>query len=367
MRKVIQVFCFPEGAYKGGIINIINNYKTKEALFEQNGYTIEYFNHQLKHNIFYRILPGYIRSKVINIFYLFSQRIALLTHVSGDKQAIIHIQSSRKWTLFRDLLLIKYIKKKCDNPIVITIHFADIKKILYINNILYKYELKIINKYVDRIIFLSNKVKNEFIHAGVNEKIAKVLYTFHTYNINNHYDKKYRPFNLLFMGSIDQRKGIIDLLHVINIVEKLNIILHICGGMPNESIEDEFNKLCRKSKNRIINHGYVQGEKKEMLLNEANVVVLPSYAEGMPIVLMEAMAYGCGIIATNVGGIPEIIQSKNGILIEPGNIRELLKAIKILYNDRHKLKAMERFNINDSKKYNIDKNIYQLVNIYNEI
>lgn len=73
-------------------------------------------------------------------------------------------------------------------------------------------------------------------------------------------------------------------------------------------------------------NGFVSGEKKTGLLRRTDVFVLPSYNEGLPISILEAMSYGCAILSTPVGGIPEIVRD-NGILVEPGNIQGIADTI----------------------------------------
>ena len=70
------------------------------------------------------------------------------------------------------------------------------------------------------------------------------------------------------------------------------------------------------------------------LLRQADVFVLPSYLEGLPISILEAMALGIPAVSTNINAIPEAIKHlETGLLIEPGNTNELKKAILLLKND----------------------------------
>ena len=79
---------------------------------------------------------------------------------------------------------------------------------------------------------------------------------------------------------------------------------------------------------RLLVLGTVVGEKKERLLRKADFLVLPSYHEGLPMVVVEAMAAGLAIVATPVGGIPEIVApGVNGCLVVPGDIEEVVGAI----------------------------------------
>ncbi len=365
MKTVYQVFWFPENAYQGGIAKILADYKNNEDSFNANDYRLKLFNHQIKDSVWDKI--PIIGSKIKNIRYFFSQKKALLKELINDKDAIVHIQTSRKWTFFRDLLLAKAIKKQTGNPILFTIHFAELNKILYGNSLVRKAEIKMLNRYVDKVIFLGNATRDEFISAGVDEGICKVLYTFHHYELDEKPQKIYEPFKLIFMGSLDERKGIIDLMNAMLKLSDYNVQLNICGGEISENIKDKFLSLQSQLGEHVKFNGYVSGENKLRLLREANLFILPSYGEGMPIVLMEAMATGCGIISTDVGCIPELISSENGILVSPGNVDKLLEAILFLYKNRDALVQMEIRNFEKSKKYSVKANIKKLCSYYNEV
>ena len=82
-------------------------------------------------------------------------------------------------------------------------------------------------------------------------------------------------------------------------------------------------------------HGWVPHHKALSLLSNARIFVLPSIREGLPLALIEAMALRRAVIATSVGGIPEIIKNgQNGLLVKPGEPRELASAIiKLITNE----------------------------------
>jgi glycosyltransferase involved in cell wall biosynthesis len=73
-------------------------------------------------------------------------------------------------------------------------------------------------------------------------------------------------------------------------------------------------------------NGFVSGDAKAGLLSRTDVFVLPSYNEGLPISILEAMSYGCAIVSTPVGGIPEVVKD-NGVLVKPGDIDGIASAI----------------------------------------
>lgn len=365
LKTVLHVFWNPPEAYKGGISKILDDYIEKSELFRSRGYDIKLFNHQIRDSYIYYI--PYIGSKIKNLVYMVSQRHAILKTIDLYDNAIIHIQSSRKWTLFRDLLLAKLIRKKRTNPIFMTIHFANIDLILYKFKLIRNYEIALINSCFDKVLFLGETVKAEFVNNGLNSSIGEVLYTFHGLNILEKPLKQYDPFVILFIGSLDRRKGIIDLLRTIKSIDVPNIRLYICGGNASDDIKEEFDELIKSIGDKADIKGYVTGEEKVDVLLESNVMVLPSYGEGMPIVIFEAMATACGIISTSVGSIPEIVKEANGILFSPGNMSELKEAIMKLYYDRDYLHSMEDANFSLSKDYYIEENIDKLSNIYDMV
>jgi len=80
--------------------------------------------------------------------------------------------------------------------------------------------------------------------------------------------------------------------------------------------------------------GWVSGERKVELLKECDVYILPSYNEGLPISILEAMSYGLVVASTNVGGIPEVIENgHNGYLFEAGDKPQIFETLQKIIND----------------------------------
>jgi glycosyltransferase involved in cell wall biosynthesis len=80
--------------------------------------------------------------------------------------------------------------------------------------------------------------------------------------------------------------------------------------------------------------GFVRGESKTRELRAAAIVCLPSYDEGVPVALLEGMSNGIPVVATPVGGIPDLIRSgENGLLVPPGDIDSLSRVLVSLLTD----------------------------------
>ncbi len=124
----------------------------------------------------------------------------------------------------------------------------------------------------------------------------------------------------VFLGRYERGKGIEELSEVLrDISGSYAFEFHFIGPIPEDKhIKD----------NQIIYHGLIREEDKiKAILRESDVLVVPSYSEGMPTVILEAMASGCAIIATDVGAVCEEVDETNGWLIAPGDIASLKRAM----------------------------------------
>ena len=189
--------------------------------------------------------------------------------------------------------------------------------------------LRTLNR-VECLIVLSKFWEEFFRGIGVNSQIVILN------NITDHPKELPKvpqdgPRHFLFMGEIGQRKGIFDLLDTLGehkeaLLGKIKLKI---GGNKNEAeLKSKIKNLGLES--MVDFEGFVSGDKKANLLNWAEVFILPSYNEGLPIAILEAMSYGCAIISTPVGGIPEVVDETNGILVDPGNHDQIFNAISTM-------------------------------------
>ncbi|RLJ03745.1 MAG: hypothetical protein DRP08_03090 [Candidatus Aenigmatarchaeota archaeon] len=153
--------------------------------------------------------------------------------------------------------------------------------------------------------------------------------------------------NILYAGFLTENKGVHILLEAFaRFREKYHtpdIKLHLAGdGYFRPKLEE----ICQQLKitENVIFYGFIgDKEKLKQLFREADMFVLPSKSEGIPKVLLEAMAYGVPILTTNVGGIPDIIEDGvNGLLIPPGSPGGLVKGMaKILFDAKLRQKLID--------------------------
>ena len=211
--------------------------------------------------------------------------------------------------------------------------FSLIDKIIAIT----PWEIDIISKY-------SDKKKIEVIPNGVDKILYKKIK-------NNNFKKRNKITEkhiVLFFGRLNPTKGPEKLaLAAQEITKERKDIAFVWVG-PDEGKAEEVKQMIKSYKNMKY-LGPIRGKEKiAEMYQAADIYVLPSYREGLPLTLFEAMASGLPIVASPVNGIPfEMKENENGFFAEYGDIPALKKQILKLINNR---KISEKISANNQKK-----------------
>ena len=298
---------------KGGIASVLKEYN-------------KIFHHQ------YYVATTSSGNALINSKSLFKGLLTFIFLLTAKKEIkIVHLHGASYNSFYRKYLFFK-LSKIFNKTVVYHIHGAEYHLFYKNSNNLTKLFIQDFLNNADCVICLSDGWRN-FFQANFEPKQIEVVP-----NVVPEVAKFTRtsscnlPLKFLFLGHISERKGVWLLLETIkeNKNELLGKVLFQIGG------NGETERLKSTIKNFGIEEmvefiGWVSTEKKEKYLQESDVFILPSFNEGLPISVLEAMSYHLPILSTSVGGIPEIVEDgKNGILIEPGNKKELIEAIKLM-------------------------------------
>ncbi len=174
---------------------------------------------------------------------------------------------------------------------------------------------------------------------------------------------------VLFLGWLQKEKGVLDLVRAIAPVLRSvpEAVFVFAGTGDVDSLSDLARSLGVEQAVRF--PGWVDGARKDKLLREVDVFVLPSYYEGLPIGVLESMACGVPVVATAVGGIPDAIQDGvNGLLVEPGQPEALARAIvAILSDDALRTRLRELAHRDARKRYSADIVVGDLERMYREL
>ena len=162
---------------------------------------------------------------------------------------------------------------------------------------------------------------------------------------------------LLFLGNLSERKGVSDLISAISKsqVAKLDNFEAIFAGKGD--IEGYTAKAKEQGVDKVISFvGWADQKKAATLMANADVLVLPSYDEGLPLVILEALANSAAVICTPVGEIPNELQDgRDAVFVQPGDINGLANAIdSILGNPALRKKLEQGGRALYERKYSLD-------------
>jgi glycosyltransferase involved in cell wall biosynthesis len=140
--------------------------------------------------------------------------------------------------------------------------------------------------------------------------------------------------HLLFLGLVGMRKGVYDLLPAFrDAITKVPGLRLIIGG-NGEVGQAKVLAAQLNIDDRVLFAGWVSGEDKINYLCQADIYILPSYNEGLPVSLLEAMSWQIPVISTRVGGIPELVRDGiDGLLVDAGDHAAISSAIIKLSQD----------------------------------
>ncbi len=260
-------------------------------------------------------------------------------------------------------------------PSIIPMKFSKGKKILTLHGI-YSEQVKIIHgkilgkiskwfeekalKWADRITVVSKKTREYYLERGF-----KVEYIPNAIDLKIIPEEGIREYDkqIVYVGRLSKEKGVDILIKAFEEIKNCHLL--IIGDGP------EKNMLINLAKGnpRIHFLGYKERDEAIKYIKGSDILILPSRQEGLSTTILEAMACKTPVIATNVGGNPEIIEHmKTGILISPENIQEIREAIKLLLENGNIAKKIvkEAYDIM-IKEYEWNKVIEKYLKIYEEV
>jgi glycosyltransferase involved in cell wall biosynthesis len=163
-------------------------------------------------------------------------------------------------------------------------------------------------------------------------------------------NRNQEPFHVLFVGALGRAKGAFDLVSaaadLVSAVPEARVTL--IGPEAEPRVREQLAASAARYgiAGRVCLPGPRYGEEKVAAFLDADVLCLPSYYEAFPCTILEGMAAGLPIVATTVGGIPDIVQSShNGLLFTPGDAPALAAALRTLAADPSQGRAMGERNV----------------------
>ncbi|MDO5349827.1 MAG: glycosyltransferase family 4 protein [Lachnospiraceae bacterium] len=355
MKKVCMVVQDP--MVKGGIAAVVNGYRGSQLEKDYQIVYVESYKDGGKYSKLLKAIRGYFH---------------FLKVLVVDRPDLVHIHSSFGPSFYRKLPFI-YMASWAGVPIVNHIHGADFES-FFRNAVNRKKEY--IRKVYDKcsvLIALSAEWK-ECLSRVVDSGKIRIIENYSILNEKAYEERNMRACNnrVLFLGELGQRKGCFDIPAVVEmVVATVPEVRFVLCGAGSRTDESAIKKLIEEKKvtANVEFPGWVRETEKDRVLREADVFFLPSYNEGMPMSVLDAMGYGLPVVSTKVGGIPKIVHSgENGICCDPGDVDSMAGAITELLTNDQTRKSASAFSMKIVKEgYSLEAHLKMLEKVYEEI
>lgn len=190
-------------------------------------------------------------------------------------------------------------------------------------------------------IAVSEKMQKDLKKAGVDTNSVNLVNNPLAITPSSSNRKVCSKTTFLYVGRLSPEKGISDFLQALSqLQDSVDYKFHIVGtGKEEDSLISQVESLDLKDK--VIFEGFQDEVSK--FYKQADCLVMPSHREGLPMTLIEACASSLPIIASNVGGIPQLVDDRNGILVPPNSPVQLKRAIENFIE--HKVHYLKEANI----------------------
>lgn len=278
---------------------------------------------------------------------------------------VVHVHASQAYSFVRASFYVLFAAHVWRRPVVLHIHGSSFHEFLTTDSRLLSALQARVFAASDRVIVLSGYWK-DILSAHVPEDQIHVLPNAVE---PADYDPQYRPAvpHVVFISSLIRRKGVSELVDAIDtLADETHTDFRVSIGGKGPLAASVQGLADRRPEVEYL--GYVSEARKREVLSNASIYVLPTYAEGLPISMLEGMAGGNAVISTPVAAIPEVVGAENGILVEPGDVRALVDALDTLVADPDRTEAMGRTNRRTIEaEYSWDVVVDDLLAIYTAV
>lgn len=284
--------------------------------------------------------------------------------VKAPGYQIIHVNMASDSSYHRKAVFIKT-AKLLGKKIVIHQHGGDFESFYY------KEQDERGRAKIDRVLSMGDAFlvlapywQNFFSHMVPRERITLLP---NTILLPKQGEKEYGQHRLLFLGRLCRNKGIEELLKALSSLrqEYPDIRLYLGGIWEDQELKQE----AERRGDFVTWLGWVKGKEKEEYLQLCDIFVLPSYFEGQPVSVLEAMGAGCAVVASQVGGIPQMItEGETGVLVAPKDAGSLEEGLRRVLSNAELCRHMgEQARKKVEKEFSIESSMDKLLEIYRKV
>jgi glycosyltransferase involved in cell wall biosynthesis len=280
-----------------------------------------------------RLVAAYVDGSVLKRQLILVKALCIYLYLLVTKKVeLVHVHASMRGSFWRKGLF-SSLARLFGIPVILHLHGSEMRPFYQSQS---PFLQRLIRRHLERasaVIVLSESWR-QFV--GSIAPAAKITVVPNYVSVPPVSDSAARAeHDMLFLGMIGERKGVFDMIPAFaQIAGDFPDARLIIGG--NGQIEAAEKLIAELNlQGRAVLAGWVVGDAKVELLRSSSIYILPSYNEGLPMSVLEAMAAGLAVITTTVGGIPELMtDGVDGVLIEPGDKAALANAMASLLRDR---------------------------------
>jgi glycosyltransferase involved in cell wall biosynthesis len=337
--------------------------------------------HQIRH------IPTIVRGSAWENIIVFTKAIQDLCGAIFQKEVdILHIHFAERGSTLRKLIPIS-IGLLFGKPIILHAHGATYQEFYEGLPTFARQVVGFLIRKCTKIIVLSKSWQDYYsTKFSLDESQAIVLYNPVQIPLSIPNRRGRKQLKFIFLGRIGKRGGALDLAQSLisfpkqdkgafDLIESFAALpeidrnrteLILAGNGDLEAAHEAIAKLGLTAKITVLT--WLNSEQRDELLATADAFILPSYNEGLPMSMLESMAWGLPVIVTPVGGIPEAIcDRQNGLLVNPGNQPQLTQAMQELIRDEDLRISLGIAARNSIKHLDIHNYINSLSNLYTSV
>lgn len=339
---------------KGGISSVINVLNEANFFAKANSKVI--CSHKNGNKFF----------GVMRLWSFFTALIQLAYFGLFYKLGVVHVHMASKGSYKRKALIIR-IAKKLGSNIVIHLHGGGFSDFYSKSPASKKLHIRDSFNMADKVIVLS-KQWLEWVNTIVDDHSKTVI----IYNGVPSVTQTSQPQDkdiIIFLGKLGEAKGISDLIQAFTQLHLKypNTELHLAGNGDLAYYQEKVAALDLQDKIKFL--GWVTGKAKNQCLVNASIYCLPSYKEGFPMGILEAMSSEVVVVASKVGGIPDAItDQQEGLLIDAGDVNALSTALSKALADKTLCSQLAKAaKIKYENNFTPEVIVPQLCKIYDEL
>ena len=354
-KREVGIIIFGPVHARGGITTVVRSV-LGEGIIQRHYKVFEVNTSLYKEGNLFKELVTFLTA-IIRTMYLL---------IWNERIEILHIHSSSGPSFYRKAIIF-CIGIFCSKRTIFHLHASHfIEYFINSRNLLVKRVFGFIVRKANTVVVLSESWEKA-IRENYNPHRVHVIRNPISVKVATEFTPPERTSkDILFLGFFIKSKGVYDLIKaMVNVTHAhKDAQLLLCGkGEEEEGLRKEIRALNLHDNVKII--GWVEQEEKAKLLKMARVFVLPSYKEGMPMALLEALAFGVPVVATKVGAIPEILEEgHNGLLVEPGDINNLSDKLILLLENLELNRRLRQNSIELAKKFQSSEIAKKWVTLY---